>query len=146
MSLIDSLMRVVHVLFAGTWTGGTLLMAALVLPAAREGRLGTGALSWILDRFTRVTLASAALLFLTGGHLAGTGYTFEALLGTGRGHLVLGMLGLWFVLAGLLHFGTRGMQDDLDAGDARTAAETGLPWYRAGGVVSVALLVVAGLL
>ena len=146
MSIIDTAMRVVHVLFAGTWTGGTLLMAAVVLPAARDGRLSASALEGILDRFTYLTLASAGLLFVTGGHLAGTGYTVEALLGTGRGHLVLGMLGLWLVLAGILHVGTRGMQDELDGGNVESAVASGLPWYQFGGVVSAALLVVAGLL
>jgi uncharacterized membrane protein len=146
MSIIDTTMRVVHVLFAGAWTGGTLLMATVVLPAAQNGRLGASALEWILDRFTYVTLASVGLLFVTGGHLAGTGYTFEALFGTGRGHLVLGMLGLWFVLAGILHVGTRGIQKELDGGNVETAVDAGLTWYRLGGVVAALLLVVAGLL
>lgn len=145
MSVIDAVVRVVHVLFAGVWAGGTLLMSGIVVPAARDGRLSADGFEWILDRFTYLTLAAVALLFVTGGHLAGTGYTVGSLLGSGRGHLVLAMLSLWLVLAGLLHVGTRAIRNAIEDG-AAAAAAAGQSWYVASGAVAAALLVVAGLL
>lgn len=65
-------------------------------------------------------------LVLTVVHLAGAGHAVEALFGTGRGHLALGMLGLRFALAGLLHVGTRDTKDELDDGDPAAAASAGL--------------------
>ena len=146
MTLVDATVRVVHVLFAGSWAGGTLLMALAVLPAARQGHLSGDGLSWIARRFSLLSMASVAALLVTGGHLAGTLYTFETLSGSGRGHLVLTMVALWFVLAGLLHVGTHRMTGRLDDIGPERAVEAGSPWYLAGAVVAVALLVVAGLL
>lgn len=145
MAIIDTAMRVLHVLFAGLWTGGTFFMALGVLPAARRGTVDADAVDWIAGRFTYLTLASAGILFLTGGHLAGTLYTFETLLGTVRGYLVLAMLALWLVLAGILHFGTRKLRASAD-GDLESRIGASQRWFGVAGVVAVCLLVVAGLL
>jgi uncharacterized membrane protein len=144
MSIIDTAVRVSHFLFAGLWTGGTLLMAAAVLPAVRETAVGRDVLDPIVRRFTGLTLASVLVLFVSGGHLAGTTYTVGTLTGSGRGHLVLTMVALWLVLAGVLHVGTRPLRDQTL--DVDTAVARSLPWYRGGAVVSLCLLVLAGLL
>ncbi|MGM0591040.1 MAG: CopD family protein [Halobacteriota archaeon] len=145
MALLDTLMRVLHVVFAGTWAGGTLVMAALVVPAARDGLLRADAVDWMARRFTYLTLASVVVLLLTGGHLAGTLYTFDSLASSGRGHLVLTMVGLWLVLAGLLHVSTRRLTAGLDGG-VEAAARDSQAWFGVSAAVAVALLVVAGLL
>lgn len=146
MTLVDSTVRVLHVLFAGAWAGGTLFLALAILPAARAGHISGDGLSWVARRFTMLSIASIVVLFATGGHMAGTLYTVESLSGTGRGHLVLTMVALWLVLAGVLHVGTHRMTDRLDDAGPEAAVEAGSPWFGAGAVASVALLVVAGLL
>lgn len=146
MSVIDTAMRVGHVVFAGLWTGGALFMAAGVVPAARNGRIGEDAIEWIAQRFTYLTVGSVLVLFVTGGHLAGTLYTFESLAGSGRGHLVLTMIALWLVMAVLLHFGTRKLLAGARSGSLDAGVDRSLPWFRASGVGAVLLLVVAGLL
>lgn len=146
MAVLDTIIGVLHMLFAGLWAGGVLVMAGLVLPAARKGHLNEAGLRAIAKRFTHLTLASVAVMFVTGGHLAGTLYTFESLQGTGRGHLVLTMVALWFVLAGLLHFATRGLTSALDSGSVEDAVAASSTWFNASAVVALALLVIAGLL
>lgn len=146
MQTLDAIMRVVHMTFGGLWTGATLFMVGLVLPAARRGHLGADALAWVTKRFSYLSMASVLAMLLTGGHLAGTLYTFERLASPGRGHLVLTMLALWFVLAGLLHVGTGRITDALEGGSAADAAAAGRTWYRVSGLVALGLLVVAGLL
>lgn len=143
---IDTIVRVAHVLFAGAWAGGTLFVVGAILPAARAGHLSGDGLAWIARRFGHLSMASVAILFVTGGHLAGTYYTVESLSSTGRGHLVLTMLGLWLVLAGVLHVGTKRLTDGLDAAGPREAVEATWSWFVVGGVLAAALLVVAGLL
>ncbi|MFC7046660.1 CopD family protein [Halobacteriaceae archaeon GCM10025711] len=146
MATIDSLMRVLHMLFAGVWVGGTLFMAGAVLPAARAGRLPGDSLEWILGRFSRVTMAAVVVMFVTGGHLAGQLYEVQGLLNRPSGHLVLTMTALWFVLAGLLHFGSRSLSDGLDDGTAEDAVEASRTWFLAAAGVGLVLLVLAGLL
>lgn len=133
-------------LFAGLWAGGTVFMAGAVLPAARRGHLSGDALEWVAKRFSYLSMASVAVLFATGGHLAGTLYTFERLGSTGSGHLVLTMVALWFVLAGLLHMGTRALTGTLETAGVDAAVSAARSWYLVSGVVAVALLVVAGML
>jgi len=135
--------RVVHVVFGAAWTGSTLAVALFVVPAARRGVLDAAPVEWIADRFTKLSVASVVAMLLTGGHLAGNLYTFESLAGSSRGHLVVGMTSLWLVLAGLSHVAT----SRLTAGDdVQSAADGAAPWFGAAAVVSVAVLVLAGLL
>lgn len=139
------LVFVVHTVFAALWTGSTLAVAGAVIPAAQRDLLDADALSLVARRFTYLTLASVLLLLATGGHLAGTLYTTESLQSTGRGHLVLAMVALWLALAGILHFATRRLTVD-DSETVESAAASARPWFLAASAVSVALLVVAGLL
>lgn len=136
----------IHTIFAALWTGGTLFVAGAVLPAARRDLLGETALALIARRFTYLTVASVVLLLFTGGHLAGTLYTVETLQSTGRGHLVLTMVGLWLVLPLLLYGGFRQLTGLPEGRTPATAATTARPWFLGASVVSIALLIVAGLL
>ncbi|SEL96928.1 CopD family protein [Haloferax larsenii] len=145
MSMLDIVLSI-HTLFAAVWTGGTLVIAGAVLPAARKGLLSTQATSLIARRFSYLTIASVVLLMATGGHLAGTLYTFESLQSTSRGTLVLAMLGLWLLLSVLLGVGLRRLSAPTDEQSGANVATAARPWFGSASAVSVALLVVAGLL
>ncbi|NHN42854.1 hypothetical protein G9C85_14635 [Halorubellus sp. JP-L1] len=145
VSMLDVVMTI-HTVFAALWTGGTLVVAGGVLPAARRELLGEEALALIGRRFSYLTIASVLGLLFTGGHLAGTLYTFESLQSTGRGHLVLTMVGLWLVLPIALYGGFRKLRDISPNQSMATAATAARPWFLAASVVAIALLVVAGLL
>ncbi|WP_135536396.1 MULTISPECIES: hypothetical protein [Halobacteriales] len=144
-TMLDVVMTI-HTIFAALWTGGTLLVAGTVLPAARRDLLGEEALALIGRRFSYLTIASVLLLLFTGGHLAGTLYTAESLQLTGRGHLVLTMVGLWLVLPIVLYGGFRQLTGLPPEQSAATAATAARPWFLTASVVSIALLIVAGLL
>lgn len=143
-SVLDVAMTV-HTIFAALWTGGTLVIAGAVIPVARSEALGRDGLTLIARRFGYLTAASVLLLLFSGGHLAGTLYTAETLQSTGRGHLVLAMVGLWLVLAVVLFVGFRRLTGGKSE-SAVAAATSARPWFLGASVVSIALLVVAGLL
>jgi uncharacterized membrane protein len=144
-SVLDVAMTI-HTVFAALWTGGTLVVAGAVVPAARNEMLGREGLALIARRFWYLTVASIFLLLFSGGHLAGTLYTAETLQTTGRGNLVLAMVGLWLVLAVILFFGFRRLTGGPPEKTAVATATNARPWFLGASVVSIALLVVAGLL
>ncbi|UOO94204.1 hypothetical protein MUK72_09495 [Halococcus dombrowskii] len=144
-SVLDVAMTI-HTVFAALWTGGTLVVAGAVIPAARSELLNTDGLALVARRFRYLTAASVLLLLFSGGHLAGTLYTAETLQTTGRGNLVLAMVGLWLVLAIVLFFGFRRLSGSRSNRSAAAAATNARPWFLGASVVSIALLVVAGLL
>lgn len=146
MAFIDAAVRVLHVSFAGLWTGSVLLLTVAVLPTARSGTIGPDALSAVVGRFRTLSRLSVLVLFVTGGHLAGTGYTFDSLLTQPRGHLVLTMLALWFVLAALVEVGAARIKDGVEAQKVRTPEAEARPFFTAAAVVAALLLVDAGLL
>jgi len=136
----------IHTIFAALWTGGTLVVAGAVVPAARSELLSMEGLTLIARRFRHLTTASFLLLLLSGGHLAGTLYTGETLQTTSRGNLVLTMVGLWLVLAIVLFFGLRRLSGGESEQSAAAPATKARPWFLGASVVSIVLLVVAGLL
>ncbi|ELY49324.1 hypothetical protein C493_20676 [Natronolimnohabitans innermongolicus JCM 12255] len=140
------LVMVVHTIFAAAWTGGALLISGTIIPAARNGLIEKNGLSLITRRFWYLTVGSVVLLLLTGGHLAGTLYTAESLQSTERGHLVLSMVALWFVLPLVLYLGSRHLTDIPPELSAETAAAAARPWFIGASAISIALLVIAGLL
>lgn len=143
--MVDIVM-IVHTIFAALWTGGTLLVAGAILPAARSELLGKKALTLIARRFSYLTIASVLLLLFSGGHLAGSLYTVETLQSSGRGHLILTMVGLWLILAVVLYISFRRLTGIPSETSAATAASEARPWFLGASAVSIALLVVAGLL
>jgi uncharacterized membrane protein len=146
MTVVDSVAYTLHLLFAGTWTGAVLFVTLGLLPPALDGDGDPASLGFAVDRLRTVSRASAVVLFLSGGHMAGTGYTVESLLGTTRGFLVLAMIALWFLLAALVEVGAGRMRRGLDERKLRTPADDARPFFVAASVVSVLLLVDAGLL
>lgn len=144
--MIADVVMIVHTMFAAIWTGSTLLVAGAIVPATRRELLSEEAITLIARRFWYLTITSALLLFFSGGHLAGTRYTVETLQSTGRGHLVLTMVGLWFVLTVVLYLGFRQLTRISQEKSMATAATAARPWFLGASAVSIALLVVAGLL
>ena len=146
MSAFDVVAYAVHLLFAGLWTGSVLFVAYAVLPAARDGELSAGLLDRFAGKLTTVSRASAALLFLTGGHLAAQRYTVDSLTGSLAGYNVLAMLALWFVLAGLVEVGTSKLTDGTGRDKVREPAAAARPFLLGASATAVLLLFNAGLL
>jgi len=146
MALADALSSVVHLLFAGFWTGSVIFVTYGVLPVARAGDINATPLSTITGKLTTVSRLSSVLLLLTGGHMAGTLYTVESLTGSPRGHLVLSMVALWLVLTALVEVGASRLTDGTEADKVRAPARNATRVMQAATVVAVLLLVVAGAL
>ncbi|WP_302080430.1 transporter [Salinibaculum rarum] len=146
MSLVNAAVYVVHLLVAALWTGSVLFVAYAILPLGKNGDLNAAPLEAIAGKLTTVSRASALLLFLTGGHMAAYAYTVESLTGNPRGHLVLGMLVLWFVLAGLVEVGASKLTEGTEQDKVREPARNASPFLQGGAVVALLLLVDAGLL
>lgn len=146
MTLVDTAVYAVHLIVGALWTGSVLFAALAVLPTARAGDIRPEPLGAVLGRLTTLSRGSAVVMFLTGGHMAAQIYTVETLTGTGRGHLVLAMLALWFVMTGLVEVGNSRLTDGLDAKKVREPAHDAGRFYRAAAVVAVLLLIDAGLL
>ena len=77
---------------------------------------------------------------------AAAGYTVESLTGTTRGQLVIGMLILWFILAGLVEVGTSKLTDGTGKDKVREPAHDATRFFQGASVIAVLLLVDAGLL
>ncbi|MDY6774593.1 MAG: copper resistance protein CopD [Halobacteria archaeon] len=146
MSLIDNVMASLHVIFAAVWIGSALFMAGVVVPAARDGKMSSELASHVADRFSLVSIVGSAVMFVTGGHMAGTMYNFGALLNTVGGNLVLTMVVLWFLVSGFLHMATKKLKDGVDEDRVRTPAKNSLVWYRISAVLGFLLLVNGALL
>lgn len=155
MTAVLDIVIAVHMLFAAFWTGGTLLIAGGVIPAARRELLGLDGLKLITKRFSYLTIASILLLLFSGGHMAGTLYTAETLTSTSKGLLVITMVGLWLLLAIVLAVGlmrlratppepTKESQTKTEAAAAARIATKAHPWFTFGSAVSIGLLIVAG--
>jgi len=148
MSLVNAGVYVVHLLFAALWTGSVLFVAWAVLPLARDGDLNAAPLDAVAGKLKTVSRASAAVLFLTGGHMAAAaaGYTVESLTGSSRGHLVLTMILLWFLLAGLVEVGGSKLTEGTKQNKVREPARNASRFLQGSAVVAVLLLVDAGLI
>ena len=144
--VLDTVMTTLHVLVGALWVGSVVFVAGAILPAAVEGALDAAPLEKIADRLVYLSRGSSIVMFLTGGHLAGTRYTVGTLTGTGRGHLVLAMLALWLVLAALVEVGRSRLVDGLQEKRVRTPAAEVTTIFRVAAAVGVLLLVDAGLL
>ena len=144
--MINTTMMALHLLFGAIWVGGVLFVTVAVFPPARAGDLDSDPFRSMIDRLSWLSRASAVILFVTGGHLAGTRYTVETLTGTGRGHLVLTMLALWFVLIATVEIGSSKVRSGLDERKLREPAHTGTRWFQIASIVGVLVLLVAALL
>ncbi|OYR54671.1 transporter [Halorubrum halodurans] len=146
MSIVDAVMWSVHVGFAVLWTGSVLFVALALVPPATRGDVGSDALAAVIGRLRWITRIAALAFLATGGHMAGTLYTVESLTGTGRGHLVLTMLGLWFLITGLVEVASGKLLDGLETGKLREPARDAKPFFYGAAALSVGLVLTAGLL
>ncbi|QLH83470.1 CopD family protein [Halosimplex pelagicum] len=146
MSALDTAMYVLHLVFGGVWTGSVVFVTFGVLPTAQDGTANAEPLRAIVERLRWVSRASALVLLASGGHMAGTLYTVERLTGQPRGHLVLTMVALWFVLAGLVEVGSSKLADGFGRKKVRQPAREVRPFFLAASVVAALLLVVGGVL
>lgn len=147
MSLAQAVGYAVHVVFGALWTGSVLFVALGVVPVALRGDASLAALEYAIDRLTTVSRLSAVVLLLTG--LWQISYLYpsvDALTAAPRGHLVLTMTVLWFVLAGLVEVGASRARDGLAERKIRTPAAAARPFLYAASVVAVLVLLDAGLL
>lgn len=146
MSVATSASLALHVLFAGLWTGAVGFYSLAVLPLAGRGDLDASPLGSLTKWLQRLSRTSTVVLVLTGLHLAFARYSVAALTGSGRGHLVLTMAGLWLVLTVLVEVGGSRVKRGVDAHKVREPAKGARRVFQTATVVAAALLVVAGLL
>lgn len=165
--MVDPLLALsylVHVVSAGLWTGSVLYVVYAVLPPARAGEFGREAFGVTVDRLLRVTRWTGISLPLTGVYQIWVLYPTDALLGTTRGHLVLGMALLWTVMNGVVETGVyrmRTLEGELSLGrylsggyladggstaSVERLAATGRPYLLAAAAMAVLLLADAALL
>lgn len=146
MATIETAVRTLHLLFAGVWAGGVVFVTLAVLGPARAGDLGPEPLESMIESLRRLSRASALVLLLTGGHLAGTGYTADSLLASTAGNLVVAMVVLWLALTALVEVGAGRLADGLAREKVREPAREATRFLQAAAVVALALLVVGGVL
>ncbi len=144
--VVDVAMYTVHTAFSALWAGSVLFVVIAVLPLAMNGTLTPDAFGTSVSKLRWITRISALLLFITGGHLAGTMYTVDTLTGTTSGYLVLTMLALWFALTAVIEIGSAKAMRGVGNEKIREPARECRPFYLAGAALAVGLLLVAGLL
>jgi uncharacterized membrane protein len=144
--VVDTTMYAVHLLFGAVWTGAVLFMTVAVLPLAREGIANAAPLAQLVGKLRTLSRVSALVVLASGGHMAGSAYTVETLTGTTRGHLVLGMVLLWLALILLVEIGGGKLASGFDEKKVREPGRAARPYFRAGSLVAVLVLLDAGLL
>jgi len=146
MAIIDTAFSMLHVLFAGLWTGATVFYAWRIHPMLVDGEIGVVPATSITTGLRWLTRIGAVVFVATGGHMAGSGYTSESLFGTPMGHAVLGMLVLWLVVTGLLEASIGRIQTALGEGKIQTAGRENETLIRVAATFSVVLLLLGGFL
>lgn len=134
----------VHIVVAALWTGSVVFVTWGILPAARSGNFGAAAVEMIMGRLRILSRASAVVLLVSGALLAGR--YGSALMHTQDGHLILGMVVLWFLLIGFVELATKTVMDGLRDSAGTTAISSATNRFRAAGIVAILLLADAGLL
>lgn len=144
--VVDTAMYTIHTAVSALWVGSVFLVAVAVLPLAMDGELSPAAFGSVVSKLQWITRISALLLFVTGGHLAGTLYTAETLTGTTSGYLVLLMLFFWLGLAAVIEIGSARAKRGIEDNKIREPARDARPFYLLGVLFAIGLLVTAGLL
>jgi hypothetical protein len=145
MEPVEVASYVLHSLFAGLWAGSVLFVVLTVLPMAREGKLNAAPLRSVAGTLTWVSRVSALVLLLTGAQMTAARYTSDSLTGSTGGSLVVGMVGLWLVLAGTVEVGTSRLRDGTERDKVREPARAARRLFLVAALAATLLLVVAGL-
>ena len=146
MALIDTAFGMLHVLFAGIWSGTTVFYAWRIHPLLSEGEIDATSAMSITTGLRWLTRIGAVVFVVTGGHMAGTGYGDGRLFSDPMGHAVLGMLTLWLVVTGLLEMAIGKMQPHLGDGRIQTAGRETETFIKVAATFSVVLLLLGGYL
>ncbi|MBP1987292.1 transporter [Halolamina salifodinae] len=146
MALLDTAFSMLHVLFAGLWTGATVFYAWRIHPLLVDGDIGVTPAMAITTGLRWLTRIGAVVFVATGGHMAGTGYADGRLFSDPMGHAVLGMLVLWLVVTGLLEAAIGKIQTALGEGKIQTAGHENETLIRVAATFSVVLLLLGGYL
>ena len=93
-----------HVLSALFWVGAVLYVAYVLVTVPDDAVDATG-VGLALDKLLRLTRWTGIALPVTGLYQVWVLYPVDRLLGTTRGHLVVGMVLLWEVMNGLVELG-----------------------------------------
>ena len=83
------IVRVVHILAATVWVGGSIMYSVVVIPALRLGSAAPAVVSNVANLFKRMVNVCIGVLLLTGAYL-----TFDRLTQTTLGEPYLVVLGL----------------------------------------------------
>lgn len=145
MALLNILVSLVHMVFAGVWTGSVVFVSFGVLPPASAGMLSADVLARIVERLRWISRVSALVLLVTGGPLTSSQYNIGALFETTRGYAVLSMILLWVVLVGLVEVGGGRLQELGEIPMSGVPDRTQLLFHGAA-VAAIVLLVVSGYL
>ncbi|PSQ36995.1 transporter [Halobacteriales archaeon SW_12_69_24] len=143
--VVDTAVYTLHTAFAAVWAGAVLFVVAAVHPLAMDGDIAPDAYGRVVSTLQGVTRASAVVLFVTGGYMAGVDYGLGELTTTTRGYLVLAMLGLWLLLAATVEVACARAIRGTDRRKIRAPAREPRPLFLVAVVLTVGLLVVAGL-
>lgn len=146
MALLETVTLSIHMVAAAAFVGGIAFFAGGVLPHATDGSVNAKPLAAMTKSLRRYSRVGAVLLFLTGGHLAGSLYSVERLTGSGDGHLVLAMIGLWAVTTGLVEVGASKLADGTEQMKVRQPGRTAGPFLTGAAVAGSLAFVVAALL
>lgn len=148
MALLDTVFSMLHVLFAGLWTGATIFFAWRIHPLLVDGNIRVQPTMAITSGLRWLTRIGAVVFVATGAHMAATIPTYAdgGLFTTSKGYAVLAMLVLWFVVTGLIEVSMGTIQDELSEGRIQTAGRESQTLVRVAATFSVVLLLLSGYL
>lgn len=141
MSIATTASLAVHLVTGAVWVGAITFTVVGVLPAARDGSLDAAPLESMARTLRNYSRGAAVLLVLTGGHLAATRYSVGSLAGTGEGHLVLAMVGLWLATTGLVEVATARILDGTGGMKVREPARESARLLQVAAVLGALILV-----
>jgi putative copper export protein len=146
MSMVEVVVRAIHLIVAATWVGAVFFFSFGVLPLAREGSLNAAPLERFTERVQVGSRIASVLLLLSGGYMISLAGYERSLVSEPAGNLVLAMVVLWLALTALVEVGASRVLDGTDELKVRTPAKRATPFLRGATLVGVLLLVDAVLI
>lgn len=151
MSSLDTVAIVAHQLFGGLWIGAVVFVGLAVMPLGRDADIEPDALETVTGRLLMLSRVAALVMLASGLHVLyyltlGGSFDTEPLVSSGRGHLILTMIVLWFAVIATTEIGASRLREGLDAGKLRDPARSALPFFRAAAVLGIGVLTLGGML